>query len=113
MSIAGALGLLVLPTYARLARATTLQVSQEEFVLAARAYGCSPIRIIAREIAPNTQEVTLTLTVDHLEEMFPSARRRYSGCRVVRTPIGYPVNQLQYEREELKLVANAAAKVHG
>jgi len=47
------LAILSVPTFIRLARATTLVVAQREFVLAARAYGCSPIRIIAREIAPN------------------------------------------------------------
>lgn len=39
------------------------------------------------------------LCVDHLEQMFPGARRRYEGCRVVRTPIGYPVYLREYERE--------------
>jgi peptide/nickel transport system permease protein len=47
------LAILSVPTFIRLARAATLVVAQREFVLAARAYGCSPIRIIAREIAPN------------------------------------------------------------
>jgi peptide/nickel transport system permease protein len=47
------LAILSVPTFIRLSRAATLVVAQREFVLAARAYGCSPIRIIAREIAPN------------------------------------------------------------
>jgi peptide/nickel transport system permease protein len=47
------LAILSVPTFIRLSRAATLVVAQREFVQAARAYGCRPIRIIAREIAPN------------------------------------------------------------
>lgn len=47
------LAILSVPTFIRLTRATTLVVAQREFVQAARAYGCRPLRIIAREIAPN------------------------------------------------------------
>lgn len=47
------LALLSVPTFIRLARATTLTVCRREFVLAARAYGCRPARILLREIAPN------------------------------------------------------------
>jgi peptide/nickel transport system permease protein len=47
------LAILSVPTFIRLSRATTLVVAQREFVQAARAYGCRPMRIILREIAPN------------------------------------------------------------
>ncbi|MEQ3549447.1 ABC transporter permease [Pseudonocardia nematodicida] len=47
------LAILSVPTFIRLSRAATLVVAQREFVLAARAYGCRPMRIILREIAPN------------------------------------------------------------
>jgi len=47
------LAILSIPTFIRLTRATTLVVAQRDFVVAARAYGCRPLRIIAREIAPN------------------------------------------------------------
>src|SRR3954447_3857883 len=47
------LAILAVPTFIRLSRAATLTVAQREFVQAARAYGCRPLRIIAREIAPN------------------------------------------------------------
>ena len=43
------------------------------------------------------------LCVEHLEEMFPGARRRYDGCRVVRTPVGYPVYLREYESERRAL----------
>jgi protoporphyrinogen oxidase len=43
------------------------------------------------------------LCVDHLDAMFPGARSRYDGCRVVRTPVGYPVYLLEYEKERSAL----------
>lgn len=45
------------------------------------------------------------LCVDHLEAICPSARRRYRGCRVLRTPVGYPVYLRAYERERRALEA--------
>jgi peptide/nickel transport system permease protein len=46
-------GFLSIPTYARVARATTLTVAQREYVLAARALGASRARILVREVLPN------------------------------------------------------------
>jgi peptide/nickel transport system permease protein len=46
-------GFLSIPTYARVARATTLTVAQREYVLAARSLGASRGRILVREIMPN------------------------------------------------------------
>ena len=43
------------------------------------------------------------LCVQHLDEMFPGARARYDGCRVVRTPVGYPVYLREYEAERYAL----------
>lgn len=48
-----ALGLLTIPYFARVARASTLTFAEREFVLAARAMGASDLRILAREIFPN------------------------------------------------------------
>jgi protoporphyrinogen oxidase len=45
------------------------------------------------------------LCIDHLDSMFPGARSRYEGCRVVRTPIGYPVYLKKYEQERRALAA--------
>ncbi len=45
------------------------------------------------------------LCLEHLEHMFPGARNRYAGCRVVRTPIGYPVYLLEYEEQRRALDA--------
>jgi oxygen-dependent protoporphyrinogen oxidase len=43
------------------------------------------------------------LCADHIEAMFPGARSRYDGCRVVRTPVGYPVYLREYEQERSAL----------
>lgn len=48
-----AISFLSIPVYTRVARATTLAVSQREFVLAARALGARDTRILFREIMPN------------------------------------------------------------
>ena len=47
-----AISLAAWPAYARLARAVTLGLREENFVEAARALGASPLRILARHIAP-------------------------------------------------------------
>lgn len=48
-----ALAVLGIPTYIRLARASTLTIAQREFVMAARAMGATKRRIILRELVPN------------------------------------------------------------
>jgi protoporphyrinogen/coproporphyrinogen III oxidase len=40
--------------------------------------------------------------LSHLESLIPTARRRYLGCRVMRTPIAHPVFLRQYEAERLR-----------
>ncbi len=47
------LGLLFIPTAARITRAATMNFANREFVLAARALGASDFRILTREIFPN------------------------------------------------------------
>jgi protoporphyrinogen/coproporphyrinogen III oxidase len=37
--------------------------------------------------------------VDHLDLLFPRIRERYLGCRVLRTPIAYPVFLKEYEAD--------------
>lgn len=61
-TIAVALSLLGIPTYVRLARANTLSLSQREFVLAARAMGAKPWRIITRELVPNVLRPLLSFS---------------------------------------------------
>ena len=48
-----AAGLVGLPAYARLTRASTLAVKRQEMIAAARAMGASDYRIITRHIVPN------------------------------------------------------------
>jgi peptide/nickel transport system permease protein len=48
-----ALSIVIVPTFARLARAQTLVYAQREFVLAARSMGARHGRVLLREILPN------------------------------------------------------------
>jgi peptide/nickel transport system permease protein len=48
-----AVGVVYVPAIVRLTRAVTLELAQEEFVLAARARGDGPAYILLREILPN------------------------------------------------------------
>jgi peptide/nickel transport system permease protein len=48
-----AIGIVLIPTFARLARAQTLAVRNQEFVVAARAIGVADITILLRHILPN------------------------------------------------------------
>jgi peptide/nickel transport system permease protein len=47
------LTILAIPALARITRANTLTYSQREFVLAARALGAKPLRILRKEVLPN------------------------------------------------------------
>lgn len=53
LAVTAAVAFLSIPTYTRVSRATTLAVSQREYVLAAKALGAKKRRILFREIAPN------------------------------------------------------------
>ena len=48
-----AVGILMMPGFARLTRATTMVVKQELYVDAIRAFGATPFRIITRHVLPN------------------------------------------------------------
>ncbi len=48
-----AIGIVNIPAFARLARASTLSVREQEFVTAGRALGASNTRIVARYVLPN------------------------------------------------------------
>lgn len=62
LTISFALALLGVPTYIRLARANTLAFAQREFVLAAKALGAKPWRIIGRELIPNVVRPLLSFS---------------------------------------------------
>lgn len=51
--VAVAVGLAAFPPYARLARSVTREVRAQPYILAARAVGCSPLRIAVRYILLN------------------------------------------------------------
>ncbi len=53
LTISATLGFLAIAPVGRLARATTMQFAEREFVVAARAVGASNRRIIVRELLPN------------------------------------------------------------
>lgn len=48
-----AIGVVLIPIFARLARAQTLAIRAQEFVLAARALGAREFRIVAQHVLPN------------------------------------------------------------
>ncbi|TEU12066.1 MAG: ABC transporter permease [Anaerolineales bacterium] len=48
-----AIGIVSIPVYARIARASVLSVKMQDYVLAARSLGASPVRILARHVMPN------------------------------------------------------------
>lgn len=48
-----AVGIVAIPNYTRIIRATILSIKNKDFVDAARALGISPIRILFRHILPN------------------------------------------------------------
>jgi len=56
-----AIGLVGIPEFARIARAAMVGEKEHDYVLAARAGGCSPARIVFRQILPNTLGAILVL----------------------------------------------------
>jgi peptide/nickel transport system permease protein len=53
ITISVTLGILAIAPVGRLARATTIQFAEREFVIASRTLGASHLRIITRELLPN------------------------------------------------------------
>ncbi len=49
-----AIGFVSIPVYARIVRATVLQVREQDFVAADRALGASPLRLLFHRILPNS-----------------------------------------------------------
>lgn len=44
--------------------------------------------------------------IEHLKPVIPDARRRYLGCRVLRTPVAYPVFAREYESDRQRFAAS-------
>lgn len=66
-------GVIFIPRFARLVRGSVLALKEEEFVLASRAVGASPTRVMTRHILPNCiapilVQITLTISVAILIE---------------------------------------------
>jgi peptide/nickel transport system permease protein len=57
-----AVGVVSVPTYARLVRAQVLSLKEQEFVEAARALGAGTARIVFRHVLPNTLAVLIVQT---------------------------------------------------
>jgi peptide/nickel transport system permease protein len=57
------IGVLVIPGFARMARGTTMQISQREYILAARSIGATDLRILTREILPSVALPIVTLAM--------------------------------------------------
>ncbi|OWZ83694.1 ABC transporter permease [Natranaerobius trueperi] len=68
---------------ARLVRGQVLQIKQQEYILAARALGTSPVRIIAQHLIPNTIGVmVVAATFDIPSFIFGEAFLSYIGLGV-------------------------------
>jgi protoporphyrinogen oxidase len=50
-----------------------------------------------------TEDQVVELCLEHLAAIIPDVRARYLGCRVLRTPIAYPVFLKSYEAERQAL----------
>lgn len=58
-----ALGIVSIPLLGRITRASALTWSEREFVLAARAQGAKPLRIMVREVLPNVLPAMLSIAL--------------------------------------------------
>lgn len=56
-----AVGVVAIPAYARIARASTLGLKEQDFILAARAVGVPEPRILARHVVPNALSPLIVL----------------------------------------------------
>lgn len=50
------------------------------------------------------------LCLEHLNRIIPGARGRYRGCRVLRTPIAYPIFLREYEAERLRFAESTGVE---
>lgn len=77
------LGLLLWDRFAVVARATTLQLRNREFVIAARSVGCSDFMIIRRDILPNIMNhIIVIATVELANAVLIAAALSFLGLGV-------------------------------
>jgi len=62
LNVIWAIAFFAIPAYARLARATTLRIKDQTFIVASRLSGASDKRILFRHIAPNVAPQLLTFS---------------------------------------------------
>jgi protoporphyrinogen/coproporphyrinogen III oxidase len=60
---------------------------------------------VGDEVWKTDDEVLGERCVDALATMFPRVRETYSGCRVLRTPIAYPMYLNDYESDRRRFAA--------
>ena len=58
-----ALGIVAIPSIARLVRANTIQYTEREFVMAARTLGAKDFRIVMREVVPNVVPAVISFSI--------------------------------------------------
>ncbi|MBI2866595.1 MAG: ABC transporter permease, partial [Chloroflexi bacterium] len=58
-----AIGIVSIPSFARLTRGQTLSIRENEYIIAARAMGASPARIVSRHILPNVIAPVIAYTI--------------------------------------------------
>ena len=93
-----ALGILFIPSFARLVRGEFLKYRDRDFVRAARLMGVSPLRILFSHILPNTWPVLLSgLTIGFNNAVLAEASMSYLGIGVTApdTSLGRMISEAQ------------------
>jgi peptide/nickel transport system permease protein len=101
LALCGILGLTGWTGLARLLRAETLKLRELEFVQAARAFGVSRMRILARHLLPNVMHLVLiTVVIDFSGLVLAEAVLSYVGVGVDPAMISFG-NMINGARLEL------------
>ena len=85
LNVTLALGIMVVPSYARLVRANAMSFAGREFVTAARSLGAGETRIMLREVAPNIVAPVLSYSFMLVAVLIvPEASLSYLGLSIPR-----------------------------
>jgi peptide/nickel transport system permease protein len=75
-----ALGIIFIPSYARIVRSETLRLRNQEFVSSAKLFGASPLRIMLKHILPNVYPSLLpAITIGFSNAILAEASMSYLG----------------------------------
>ena len=75
-----AVGVVAIPNYARQVRASVLQAKAEDYVMASRALGAGPVRILTQSVMPNCLAPLLVLaTLDYGAAILEAAALSFLG----------------------------------